>query len=128
MEAVKPSGVIDVDQATFCKLINAEVEHHVADGFKYSIPAAVEEAFMNVILQATENVASQKSSILNGFNGVLKSRLIRGGYLDFYLETWQRNLADTTMFQDSTIYWIMFQRRLITPVAQFVKNTVHNHA
>lgn len=46
--------------------------------------------------------------------------------MDFFLQTQLRNLADLTMFMISVLRHIMTQKRFTLPIAQFVKNIVHD--
>lgn len=73
-----------------------------------------------------DSVASHKRSILSGLIDVSVFRMIESGHLDLYLETRMSNLVDSTMFMDSIVRKIMTQKSFILPIAQFVKNIVHD--
>lgn len=81
---------------------------------------------MNDIQLATDAVALQKTSPLNGLIDISIPRMIESGYLDSCLETQLSSLADSTMFMDSVITRIMNQRYFRASVARFFKNTVHD--
>lgn len=80
----RPGGVkldrfINVNEASLRDIVNSEVERQVGDHLNDSIPIVVEETFTDAIHQATDSVASQEKSNLNGFIEVSLCRVIESG-------------------------------------------------
>lgn len=59
-ETIDTSGSVNVDQAAFLELINAEVERQVTDRLQNSIATADKETHMDAIRLAADSVTSQK--------------------------------------------------------------------
>lgn len=117
-----------VDQAALHDFVSAEVERQVADRLHDSNETAVEETFMDAFQLETGSVVLQKKSTFNGFVDSLISGMKKSGQFDSDLETSLRNVADSTTFMDSIVSRIMTQESLITPVAQFAKNSASYQA
>lgn len=93
-EVVEPGCLMNIDQATFCDVVSAEVEIEVADRLNGSSTTAGKDTIMNVFRLVTDYVPAHKKLTLNGPNDVSVSQISERGRIDSYFVTLLRSIAD----------------------------------